>query len=848
MNRLVTKPTNQPDTADDAIKSVGAYTHPLLHVLILIALTMFAYGRSITAYFLADDFGHISVVRSIMQGRTELFWANFAGNFNQIPGMNMYRPLQLTTEILDYALFKGNAAGWYASNLLYYTGAMIALYFLCREVFRAWGVGRSSLIALMASGLVAASPLHCESTSWMVGRVDPIACLFGLMSFCIFIRSQTWRGRAVAIAAFIYAILNKEMPVMLPIVITAYYLFGLDKADAQIEQKRIFNMRSLFDRIKQAFVTTAPYWATLVVYFVVRFKCLGTVGGGYVGGFQSTLPQMIGRWTDADTLHRLFFSFNTAVVPEPNIYSKILAVCYAVVGVLAVARLLLGTMPWRYLAFVSVWIATCAIPIYSVWGLGYNLEGGRFYFFLSVPIGVMIAMLALAPFAGRQESASDVPISRLANFDWRATALGVGALAVAVLDMARVSAMTNAAWVHAGREIRKFADACVQLTVQDPSKTYVILGIPEDHAGAHQLLNGRTFNKLFMPPFMADDQPKHLVNFLPTVYGPANLINATRFRQCIAEHYPVCLWSSETNTLSSIKINAGDRSAPPIVPALNSATNGFSVPSLAPQTIDHQVVSTDRSSILLRDVKADDGIRIDNLNLPTIDYDFLEFDARFAGGARERTIKVSWTPAQQGSSVVDGAVGCATKVLAADNSAPSSDHAGIAAARWVHVRVRLSNYWRWFAEPKISSLFLQPGVATTAELRNIRVVADRTITPQLSLVGPQENASGYRELPQPPLTVRVDARGVEGAATACVEITKPNFFFDSFEQSDDSSAVGATIPVGLNGDVTIKDAMFKKAFSGDGFYQIRVRCFDARRKPVGEPSDPLSVHYSKSAW
>lgn len=848
MNQVVTKSANQPSTADDAVKSAGVLTHPLLHVLLLVALTMFSYGRSITAYFLADDFGHIGVIRSIMEGRLDLFWANFVGNFNGIPGMNVYRPMQLTTEMLDYALFKGNATGWYCSNLLYYTGAIVALYFLCREVFRAWGVWRSSLIALIASALVAVNPLHCESTTWIVGRVDPVACLFSLISFCTFIRSRTWRGKSVAIGAFTYAILTKEMPVMLPIVVAAYYFFGLNDADAGVEDQSVFSIKNLLGRIKFALVATAPYWATLVVYFAVRVKCLGTIGGGYVGGFQATLPQMIAHWTDPDTLHRLFFSFNAAVVPEPNIYSKILAVCYAVVGLLAVARLLLGAMPWRYMAFVTVWIATCIIPIYSVWGLGYNLEGGRFYFFVSLPIGVMIAMLALAPYTRAQASDGDASHSRLAGFDWRATAIGVAALIVAVLAMARVSAMTNAAWVHAGREVKKFAEACVQLTVQDPTKTYAILGIPEDHAGAHQLLNGRTFNNLLMPPFMAGDQPKPFVNFLPMVYGPAEVINATRFRQCIAEHFPVYLWSSETNTLSNITIKDCDPSAPPIVPRLNSLAAGLSGPSLTAQTIDHQVVSTDHSSLLLRDVKADDGIRIDNLTVPTIDYDFLEFDARFTGGAKERTVKVSWTPTGRQPTSIDGAVGQATTVLAADTSAAPPNGSGIAAAPWTHVRVRLSHYWRWFVEPEISSLFLQPGVATTAELRNIRLVAERTITPKLALVGPQGNASGFRELPLPPLTVRVDARSVEGATTASLEITKTNFFFDRAEQSEDSSAVGAIIPVGLNGDVTIKEATFKRAFPGDGFYQIRLRCFDAQRNPVGEPSDPISIHYSKSVW
>ncbi len=114
MNQLRAKPANQPGTADSAATAASFLTHTWLHVLIVAALALFSFGRSVTGYFLADDFGHIGVIRSIMQGRTDLFWANFGGNFNQIPGMSMYRPLQLTTEIIDYALFKGNAAGWYA--------------------------------------------------------------------------------------------------------------------------------------------------------------------------------------------------------------------------------------------------------------------------------------------------------------------------------------------------------------------------------------------------------------------------------------------------------------------------------------------------------------------------------------------------------------------------------------------------------------------------------------------------------------------------------------------------------------------------------------------------------------
>ena len=140
-----------------------------LHLVALSILVWFCFSRTLSTYFLADDFGEIAYVSRIMHGEPGLIWLNFTGNFMQIPSMSVWRPWLLISLLADFVIWKANPIGYYLTNLLSYNTAVLLFYWLLRQMTRTWSSTRSGATALLGSCLFAASPLHCESISWVVG-------------------------------------------------------------------------------------------------------------------------------------------------------------------------------------------------------------------------------------------------------------------------------------------------------------------------------------------------------------------------------------------------------------------------------------------------------------------------------------------------------------------------------------------------------------------------------------------------------------------------------------------------------------------------------------------------------
>ena len=151
-------------------------SNPFLHLLVLLGIVAFCFGRTLTSYFLADDFGEVSYVSRIFNGEPQLFWSNFTGNYMQIPGMSVYRPWLLVSLVLDFLFYKANAAGYYFTNLACFSGVVALIYFVTKQLTNRWSNTRSSIAAFLGAALFAANPLRCESVSWVVGRVDIVCC------------------------------------------------------------------------------------------------------------------------------------------------------------------------------------------------------------------------------------------------------------------------------------------------------------------------------------------------------------------------------------------------------------------------------------------------------------------------------------------------------------------------------------------------------------------------------------------------------------------------------------------------------------------------------------------------
>ncbi len=854
--------TNSTNAAPDGAKAIARAdstavavarwiaTSRISHAVILVAIVAYCFGRTLGSYFLADDFGEISYIHRIFHGDPGLFWSNFTGNYMQVPGMSVYRPVLLITLVLDYLVWGANAFGYYATNILYFAGCCLLLYELMLHLTGSWTLVRSRLTALSAAALFAAYPLHGESVSWVVGRVDIACCFYYLLSLYLFTR---WLGIAAcdagtiavdagapmgnaardatdavgavhapplrssrllvigSVAAFGVAILTKEMSIGLPVVASAIALIfplpsrrpvglrtdlhqagGACPAPAagraanpggSTELRHSHSAQLFMSRLKRAAALTLPLWLATAVYFAVRYLALGTFVGGYTGGIgASQLSAIIQKWTDLDTFGRIAFPLNDSVFHGHGLYPQLLAAAYFLLAVTIIIRLLSGAMPWSWLLFSGIWLATAAAPIYQLWGLGYNLEGSRFLFFLSVPLSVLAAVVALAP----SDSGSHLG-RQLAR---RVTLVNIGALSLLVFTCARVCYLNNIPWVHAGKTVRAVQRQAQLLAERLPAgKKAIVLGIPKDHGGAHMILNGATFTMMMSEPFLKTNAAERFLTFDPALFGDPTRINAARLKASLSDPRVAgaYLWKTEAGQFTRIKFGGSS------VAHLSAA--GFN-------TVD--------------------GITLFRGDLNPLSCDFVMLKLSQVLGGNRASIAVSWQGEQRD--------GHGTPVVVP----------AIAAGNDLSVLIPLSRYWSWYAAGTIKSLTVRFNSFQSVRLISADLLPASLVTPALAMQGATCSLRGVFEQVPPAATVHFDGSRVPGSAAVRVEISRPNYFF---EQSQDSAAGDAALTVrkidGQQGAI----AMGAFGCSEHAYYQIRARCLDRDGKPLGDYSDPITVRF-----
>lgn len=772
-----------------------------LHIVVLLTLVWTCFGRTLSSYFLADDFAEVHYVSRIFNGAPQLLWANFSGPYMQNASLRVFRPWMLMTQVFDFLIWKGNSVGFYLSNLLYFSGVVILLYVVVRQLTSNWGSWRSSLTALFSAALFASSPLHCESVSWVVGRVDVDCCFYYLLSLHLLLRGRQAKSglySALGVIAFWLALLTKEMAVGLPIVVTSIgFLWTAGKVGFSA-------------RCQEALKLSKPLWVSLIAYFGIRYIALGTILGGYTGAIGAAQSAgALQRWLDPDTVTRLFFPLSAAIFPAHNPYASILSGCYLLLCAIISCRLIASDLSSKWLILLSIWVIASIVPIYRLWGLGVNLEGARFYFFLSLVLSIAWPAMLFEP----RQSVSDIGNSLGHKF----IAAGTGALLLMIATQYRAAYATNLLWVHAGKEVHALCQQCERLALSTPAnQKLLLLGIPEDHGGAHQILNGCTFAMMLSPPFIEKSIADRFPVFNPLLYGSGELINTSRLKQCLAVGNIPLLWNSRDQKF--LRLDLAYKSGPSSDENQTVAIDGGS--QWYPFTSGHALFHQHNAVTELDNIEEGDGLRIDGLHLHPLKVDFLEFDLRCASPAPE--MKVGWND--------QAALSC-RRTLA---SKPEISLDG----GFQHVRIRLSRWWRWFTTGPIQSMNLQFSPCDKLEIRNLEFTSAEHLVPQLTINGIKPSSSGVYPVSGSGLQISFDASKIPDAKNLLVEISRPNFFFDNTDGTDLTTVLSqAFTTTSAAGTLHLG----QENFPALGFYQVRARCVGLRGQPLAEYSDVLNI-------
>ncbi|MDZ4834321.1 MAG: hypothetical protein SGJ27_11145 [Candidatus Melainabacteria bacterium] len=664
-------------------------SNPLVYVTVLTAIVFVCFGRTLGSYFLADDFGEVAYVAKIFEGDWQRLWSNFTGNYMQVPSMAVYRPWLLMTLLFDYAIFRTNAAGYYFTNLMHYLACTILVFSLIKLLTPYWGKLRSNLAATFSALLFAVHPLHCESVSWVVGRVD-IVCLTyylsGLVSTALYVRTLNKKWLLLTFASFWVGILTKEMAIALPVTATALAFlwsdarkFGkigqeesakktiaskpssndlnfdpssltggstaapqnfshepsrasaiaaLQRLDQELEPHASplpspaegdlvmaneiavqpinptrFDQQTMRDRIQVVIPVAAMLFASTVVYFIIRYAALGTITGGYTGSIGSSqFSGILQKWTDLDTVLRIIFPLNQFVFADGTAQKNLLAGIYLTLIALLTTRLIIGSLPRRWLVFIAIASVTALAPIYQLWGIGYELEGSRFVFFLTVSLAMMFPVILFSPLqrvvppaapspitaaikasstTGAAEAAGAVDAENAANkrtspprpptvsnfagkAERRLLVLSIVALTGLTLVFARLTLRNNIPWVHAGKQTEAIHDKAIALSkATAEGKLVGVIGIPKDEGGAHMILNGTTFRQLITPPFAQSGLTGKILTFEPSLFGDAEKIDTHHFKEALSKPNlsAFLVWNMDKKDF--VRFDPG---APPAVP------------------------------------------------------------------------------------------------------------------------------------------------------------------------------------------------------------------------------------------------------------------------------------------
>lgn len=140
----------------------------------------------------------------------------------------IYRPLTTFTYAVDYYFWKLNPFGYHLSNILYHCLTTIAVYMVSFLLFE------NKEVSFIIGLLFALHPIHTEAVTWVKGRADVLATMFGMFSFYFYILSVKSIQRFnkylfFSIIFFILALFSKESALSFFIILIIYDMIFLKK-------------------------------------------------------------------------------------------------------------------------------------------------------------------------------------------------------------------------------------------------------------------------------------------------------------------------------------------------------------------------------------------------------------------------------------------------------------------------------------------------------------------------------------------------------------------------------------------------------------------------------------------
>jgi hypothetical protein len=333
---------------------------------LLTVLVFLVFHRSVTYFFVQDDFVWLRIAAS-MKEATQLL-----DSFLQYNGAGFYRPLtQEVFYFLNYKLFGLNPVPFHVVSICFHAINSMLVYGILRQM-------KLQRMACLAGAIFYGVNSSAFITVYCISAITESGmALFYLSSVLLFLRYMQEGRRSdycLSFTACVLALMSKEPAVTIPIILLLNYLY----------------LRNTFTRTDfvRGIRIVLPFAAVVAVYLGIRFAALGFSGSG---SYKSALNTMIllnlwdfFKWSLND------LDLTLSLLAQITQYRFLPAIHIAFMLLLACAGLFLFLKEKRVLLFSILWFVIALLPV-----LPYVHHAQNYYVNISVVgISVLIASIA----------------------------------------------------------------------------------------------------------------------------------------------------------------------------------------------------------------------------------------------------------------------------------------------------------------------------------------------------------------------------------------------------------------------------------------------------------------------
>lgn len=362
------------------------------HVLsiVIILLSFAVYFNSLKGDFIWDDIEQIvenPVIKNILNIPsffTSDLWKLIG---NPTIASHYYRPFFLFSLAIDYQLWGLNPLGYHITNLILHGIASFLVYQIGRNLFK------HNIPAFISAIFFVVHPVHVESVTWISGRTDPMAAVFFLLSFylyILFVEKNRITFLMLSLIAYIFSLLSKEMSITLPLLLLAYEISYKHTPSPYSSPHRGEGwVRGLFlGRIKSLQIIGVYLFISLA-YLYIRTTILGEI----TGGDSSSAPIDKRLWTSfgilLNYLRIMILPVNLKILYDIPLKESLLD--WQVISSIVVLTVIFILNIWTYhinktIFFASLWFFITILPVTNIVPLKPTMMAERYLYIPSISI------------------------------------------------------------------------------------------------------------------------------------------------------------------------------------------------------------------------------------------------------------------------------------------------------------------------------------------------------------------------------------------------------------------------------------------------------------------------------